>query len=557
MEDIHKISLFNQDIVLKKPFLFIESNHEDIDNNIEEFLPLLPYSQLYELMERENVSLVNYFLNIYLINQNPQQNQFYDWGSYWKEILNSYDIIQKSMRVYVNLLKVQTLHKKFQKSRKDLLNLKGIQKSFDKMQKMRNFQYSQELLEKLNKERADLTPDYELKADEYNSFQNRMTGFELLQKNHKNQIKILKDEQREHYHKTNLITEEIDQLDPLLDTYQAKLDNLDPDENPEDFSRINEKLENLKGQSQKLRNKRNQRMKQSKTIKKQILTLQHEFRDSTKKYRKILPNFQEIEKQYQSIQQKHHSIEKRIQELEADLAKIIVSNHNSEEDNSFTLKSTHFTSISQINRAIDTKQTEIQTMESQLLKIFKTTESSSIDLQFEEKIKKIENNLSTTRTTLSSGFNENFGIEIAFFLQFIQDTLRILSNLLEPIKLQWLISFDEDKQTKSTHPLKMLKEEIFLKNKPISNLQGLNRWEKAYFFFALNCASLSVLKRKIVSFNLSSLPRSLTTEKTFVKAIEMLQNQINNLDLIDMPFFVFFIPLNIYPLTPRVVISDE
>ncbi|WP_371806572.1 hypothetical protein [Candidatus Lokiarchaeum ossiferum] len=553
----NKIIINDQAILLESPLLFLKGDC-DVSSISGENLKIVEWNEYFPDIF-ENPLKLNKFIHLFpsilsssnLINKEISSST----AQTWTGVVHAFNQLNNVSKVFPNILRINTILAEQNTIKEEITTLIAYQLKLKEITENSLYITKKDLLAKLQKELANLQPKFEIQKDEYSVYADRMQNY-LKKKNDYNSIqKSLKEEQRVLFRQTNEITKMMDERDPSMQTYLDKLADLDPELQAEDYQRIQKKYNTLKVEYDKLKSHRNSIMNESKGIKQRLLKSRNEFKQSNKELRSFQPQFQEIEAKFLSLRSQIESLQKQIQEIESELNLMVDSGKSSSSNIDLSLDHIPYTSLAQVEELLMQKKERQNLILSKLDEIFHSTESSTISKDIENRISKMEDILKNVSSSVRE-FEKNDKIDSLFrsYIRTLKSLQNFMNLLLEPMDFQ--INFSNSIEGESNEVLKV---NLILKNKKgvETNLEELKRVEKAYLILTLIVSCYLTLGIKLIPLEFKSLPPSIVTKQTFIKATQLLSEQILLLPLEEAIHVVFFMEQTNFDVSPTIDLSNK
>ncbi|UYP45898.1 hypothetical protein NEF87_002183 [Candidatus Lokiarchaeum ossiferum] len=553
----NKIIINDQAILIESPLLFLKGDC-DVSSISGENLKIVEWNEYFPDIF-ENPLKLNTFIHLFpsilsssnLINKEISSST----AQTWTGVVHAFNQLNNVSKVFPNILRINTILAEQNTIKEEITTLIAYQLKLKEITENSLYITKKDLLAKLQKELANLQPKFEIEKDEYSVYADRMQNY-LKKKNDYNSIqKSLKEEQRVLFRQTNEITKMMDERDPSMQTYLDKLADLDPELQAEDYKRIQKKYNTLKVEYDKLKSHRNSIMNESKGIKQRLLKSRNEFKQSNKELRSFQPQFQEIEAKFLSLRSQIESLQKQIQEIETELNLMVDSGKSSSSNIDLSLDHIPYTSLAQVEELLMQKKQRQNLILSKLDEIFHSTESSTISKDIENRISKMEDILKNISSSVSE-FEKNDKIDTLFrsYIHTLKSLQNFMNLLLEPMDFQ--INFSNSIEGESNEDLKV---NLILKNKKgvETNLEELKRVEKAYLILTLIVSCYLTLGISLIPIEFKSLPPSIVTKQTFIKATQLLSEQILLLPLEEAIHVVFFMEQTNFDVSPTIDLSNK
>lgn len=550
------IIINEQSILLESPLIFLKgecdiSSISECDLKTVEWEMFLP--DILEVPSKMNAFIHSY--PSFLSHSFSASNSFSSTAQTWTAIVQTKEQLNKISKVFPNILRINAILAERNTIADEISNLYKYQINLKEITKNSLYATKKDLLAKLQKELAKLQPKFEIEKDEYSVYADRMQIFQKKKRDYNSIQKALKEEQRVLFRQTNEVTKIMDERDPNMQTYLEKLADLDPELQAEDHQRIQKKYDVIKSEYDKLKSHRNEIMKDSKGIKQKLLKSRNEFKQSNKDLRSFQPQFQEIESKFLSLQSQVESLQKQIQEIENELNTMVDSENASSSEINLTLDHIPYTSLEQVDELLMQKKQRQNLILSKLDEIFHSTESSTISKDIEKRIAKMEEILKEVNAAVSK-FEKINSIESNFrsYIKTVKTFQKYMTVFLEPIGIN--IHFSHSIEGESNENFQV---NIISKNSKGSeiNLKELKRVEKAYVILSFIISCYLSLGINIIPIEFKSLPPSVVTKQTFIKATQLLSEQFVLMPVEEAIHVVFFMEHASFDVSPTIDLSNK
>lgn len=533
---VKSIEIFETKIPLDKSIMFLQPPLEELDT-LPSHLQSLAWEESFPAIFRENAQFSQTISEL-LSPNHPFHNSFQEpLSSHWDYV------IQVSSEIELTLKKLETLDKladiiaQKRKISNEIRDLENAHLFLQKKQVDTIFQTKKALLQKKIEEREQLEPKFEIEQDEYNSLKNQLDLYIAQENQFKSQQKHLKDRQRDLYQATNEITKLMDELDPKIQLYKEKIRDLDPDDDKNDFERLQQKLESVQEKYNQYNQERKSLMHQSQTLKKNLLKERQNFKDIKKHLNRLRPSFDSKKEIFEKSFQRLGSLKQDIENLKIELDSRIFEETTKNTSNNGPTE-INFSSIPEVEETLERKKGQLIQIDTLLNRKFQSTDIDQIQAIWDEKY-----SLLLKKSTLLTGkldpsekiANVTYAsqIEMLKIIRF-KDWMTYFLSSFE-------IEFVFDLQV---HPEdSSLKTVFLLQSNKGDNLdfeENLTRIQKAYVAFSTIISLYLAFDIHLIPLQMTKLPSLIVTKQTFQKSIEMLADQIANHPDLNDTRLIFF-----------------
>ncbi|RLI63615.1 MAG: hypothetical protein DRO88_09460 [Promethearchaeia archaeon] len=539
------LKIGKHNIPIKKKLIFLQGNYKI--NQIEN-LPYLnqEWNNILEDIFINSDLLIKFISNLDNIIMHQNLEEKGTILEYWGKIYGSFEGIKEIILYYKKINNLNTLILNKTNLVKEIEYLELVKRKIQVSNKKSIFQTKKDLLSKLINTEQTLSSEFKFQSEEFYSFNQRITNFlDKKAKLDKNLYK-LKQEQRNLFSETNQITKQMDEKDPLLETYKNKIKTLDPIKNQEDYNRIKKKLDNIRDLYDDLKKKRSIKIKESKEVKQKIRNLRLELKRNSGELNKLMPKFQEIKKKFEELNVELENIKQQRKTIQTELKSFLElddkENLNLDSDNEAII----YNNPHQIEEKLKKYRNQMDYIERNIEENFKTQNIDFIRKEIEKDKKKLLENIK-----LNSEKLDIIAKEINNFKKFFDRIKKIqfwMNKLLSQIGLifSFSISFEEEKM--------LLTYNIMRNNQSININSDLKRIEKTYFYLSFIISSYLGGNYNFIPISINNLPKFMITRQNFIKNVKMLDNISDEFP--DDITIIFFLEQNTYELPLKVLKID-
>jgi len=508
------IKINSLEIPINEKLTFLQGNY-DI-NSIED----LPYSWIEWEKFLENIfsdsNLIIEFLsnlNFKITQQNSKKTSLLsdNWNDLYLIFKENKDNISEYEKI--NHLKINLGSKSNLLQEIERLELK--EKKINLMANESMFQGKKDLLRKLEKLLETHTTEFNIQSDEYHANKQRVDEYLEIKAKFDEYLSQLKHEQRILFKETNDLTKQMDDLEPLLETYKDKLEVMDPEKDNKDFNRIQKKRDDINSSYKDLKNDRITKIKNSKDIKQKMRNLRVQVKKNNNNLNKLnLSKFQDIEKKYNDLKSELENIKAQIKSVQLEIDSMLIKNENSIPHSDPNQDTKFYSNPNEIKEILKKKRNEINQIDHIFEKSYETTDFEIINKKFDKNRKNLLEKLSLNlgKLKLLSEKTQNFE-EFIERTKNIQSWMnKILGNI--DMKVSFSLAFDKEN-------LK-LTNKVIKKNQQINIDSDLKRVEKAFFYFSFIISCYLGGNYKFIPIRINELPKFMITKQNFIKNTKML-----------------------------------
>jgi len=510
------LNINSHEIPIIEKLTFLQGNYDinDIEN--------LPYSwiewdKLLDNIFSDSNLMIDFHSNLHFMitQQNSKKNSLLsdNWNELYGIFKENKDIISEYKKF--NHLKLNLENKSNLLQEIESLELK--EKKIDQLANESIFQSKKNLLRKLEKLLETHTSEFSIQSDEYFANKQRFDEYLEIKTKFDERLSQIKHEQRVLFKETNGLTKQMDDLEPLLETYQDKLEVLDPEKNKEDFKRIQKKCNDIKSVYKDLKNDRILKIKKSKDINQKMRNLRSQIKKNNKNLKKLnISKFQEIKKKYDDLKKELEKTKAQIKSVRLEIDTMLSKNEILNPQSDLNQEEKFYSSPNEIKEVLKKKRNNINQIDYIFENSYETTDVDIINKKLEKSRKKLSEKLS-----LNSKMLKILSEKTHNFVEFIERTKNIqswMNKILSKIDMKISFSLAFDKEN-----LK-LTNKVMKKSQYINIDSDLKRVEKAYFYFSFIISSYLVGNYKFIPIRIKDLPKFMITKQNFIKNIKMLDD---------------------------------
>ncbi len=508
------LNINSHEIPLNEKLIFLHGNY-DI-NAIEN----LPYSwvkwgnYLEDIFSNSNL-MIEFLsnLNFLITQQNSKKNSLIsdNWNElYAKFKENDENIVEykKFNNIKLNMVSKTNLLKEIE-------HLELMEKNISQMANESIFLGKKDLLRKLEKLLKTLTTEFDIQSDEYFANRQRIDEYLEIKVKYDTNISLLKNDQRHLFKETNELTKQMDNLEPLLETYYDKLELIDSENNDKDYNRIKKKYNDVKSSHKDLKNERILKMKISKGVKQKIRNLRSQTKKNNDNLKKLnTSKFQEIKKIFNELKTEIENTKAQIESVRIDIDSFLNINRNINPQINQNQEVKYYSNPNEIIEVLKKKRNKIDQIDSKFENSYETTDLEIIKKKFNNDRQKLLEKLRLN--------SENLGLlskKTHYFEEFIERIKNIqswMNKFLSKIDMKISFSLTFDKEN-----LK-LTNKIMKQNQYINIDKDLKRVEKAFIYFSFIFSCYLGGDHKFIPLRIIDLPKFMITQQNFIKNIKML-----------------------------------
>jgi len=430
---------------------------------------------------------------------------------------------------------------------KEIERLELKEKKIDQMADESIFQGKKDLLRKLEKLLETLTTEFTIQSDEYFANKQRVDEYLEIKAKYDENLSQIKYEQRILFKETNELTKQMDDLEPLLETYQDKLEVLDPEKNKEDFKRIQKKCDDIKNVHKDLKSDRILKIKYSKDINQKMRNLRNQIKKNNNNLKKQnISKFQEIKKKYDYLNTELENTKAQIKSVRLEINSMLSKNEKINPQSDINQEEQFYSSPNEIKEVLKKKRNIINQIDNIFENSYETTDLDIINKKFEKNRMKLSEKISQNSEKLKHISEETHNFE-----EFIERTKNIqsgMNKILSKINMKVSFSLAFDKEN-----LK-LTNRVMRKSQYINIDTDLKRVEKAFFYFCFIISSYLGGNYKFIPIRIENLPKFMITKGNFIKNIKMLEDICDELP--EDISIIFLIEENNYEIPLKIIRVD-
>ncbi|MHA1511185.1 MAG: hypothetical protein ACTSRX_05630 [Promethearchaeota archaeon] len=541
-----KLIINSHKIPINEKLTFLQGNY-----NINE-IENLPYSwvewdkYLDNIFSDSNL-MIDFLsnLNFMITQQNSKKSSLLSEN--WNELYGIFKDNKDNISEYkkFNHFKLNLENKSNLLQEIERLELK--EKKIDQLADESIFQGKKDLLRKLEKLLETHTTEFTIQSDEYFANKQRVDEYLEIKAKYDENLSQIKYEQRILFKETNELTKQMDDLEPLLETYQDKLEVLDPKKNKEDFKRIQKKCDDIKSVHKDLKSDRILKIKNSKDINQKMRNLRNQIKKNNNNLKKQnISKFQEIKKKYDYLNTELENTKAQIKSVRLEINSMLSKNEKINPQSDINQEEQFYSSPNEIKEVLKKKRNNINQIDNIFENSYETTDLDIINKKFKKNRMKISEKLSQNSEKLKHISEETHNFE-----EFIERTKNIqswMNKILSKIdmKLSFSLAFDKEN-------LK-LTNKVMRKNQIINIDTDLKRVEKAFFYFSYIISSYLGGNYKFIPIRIENLPKFMITKGNFIKNIKMLEDICDELP--EDISIIFLIEENNYEIPLKIIRVD-
>ncbi len=541
-----KLIINSHKIPINEKLTFLQGNY-----NISE-IENLPYSWVEWDKYLDNIFSDSNLMIDFLSNLNfmiTQQNskKLSLLSENWNELYGIFKDNKDNISEYkkFNHFKINLENKSNLLQEIERLELK--EKKIDQLADGSIFQGKKDLLRKLEKLLETHTTEFTIQSDEYFANKQRVDEYLEIKAKYDENLSQIKYEQRILFKETNELTKQMDDLEPLLETYQDKLEVLDPEKNKEDFKRIKKKCDDIKNVHKDLKNDRILKMKNSKDINQKMRNLRNQIKKNNNNLKKLnISKFQEIKKKYDYLNTELENTKAQIKSVRLEINSMLSKNEKINPQSDRNQEEKFYSSPHEIKEVLKKKRNNIIQIDNIFENSYETTDLDIINKKFEKNRMKLSEKLSQNSEKL-----KHISKETHNFKEFIERTKNIqswMNKILSKIDMKVSFSLAFDKEN-----LK-LTNKVMRKNQIINIDTDLKRVEKAFFYFSFIISSYLGGNYKFIPIRIENLPKFMITKGNFIKNIKMLEEICDELP--EDISIIFLLEENNYEIPLKIIRVD-
>ncbi len=541
-----KLIINSHKIPINEKLTFLQGNY-----NISE-IENLPYSWVEWDKYLDNIFSDSNLMIDFLSNLNfmiTQQNskKLSLLSENWNELYGIFKDNKDNISEYkkFNHFKINLENKSNLLQEIERLELK--EKKIDQLADESIFQGKKDLLRKLEKLLETHTTEFTIQSDEYFANKQRVDEYLEIKAKYDENLSQIKYEQRILFKETNELTKQMDDLEPLLETYQDKLEVLDPEKNKEDFKRIQKKCDDIKSVHKDLKSDRILKIKNSKDINQKMRNLRNQIKKNNNNLKKLnISKFQEIKKKYDYLNTELENTKAQIKSVRLEINSMLSKNEKINPQSDRNQEEKFYSSPHEIKEVLKKKRNNINQIDNIFEISYETTDFDIINKKFEKNRMKLSEKLSQNSEKL-----KHISKETHNFKEFIERTKNIqswMNKILSKIdmKVSFSLAFDKEK-------LK-LTNKVMRKNQFITIDSDLKRVDKAYFYFSFIISSYLGGNYKFIPIRIENLPKFMITKGNFIKNIKMLEEICDELP--EDISIIFLLEENNYEIPLKIIRVD-
>ncbi len=467
----------------------------------------------------------------------------------WQNIYTYYEEINKYSSVYDSLQRIYEIYNERIHLAEQIPDLNEELEQIKQISNNSIYQGKIELLTKLNSELSYLIPLFEVHSEEYNIYNNKMVKFRELKEHNLKIQKKYKLIQGELFRKTNEITKNIDDLDPKIQNYFEKLENLKSNEISEDYKRINAKYQILNKETNKLKTERSSFIKESKSIKQKLTNIKNNFRKERKNFDSIQIKFTEIENTYLNLSKQIESIKIQIKSTKIDIDNLKINKNSNIKPKKKELK---YSTINQYLEEIKEINIRIEQIDSKFQDLFGTSVIEEISILLNKKELQLQKKLKKTTSLLNDMIKKRTNTNYIQIFHNVCDKInQTMNHLLNSLDINLNIS----SALSTENPGKFIISSITKKKDVnLSYEEDLKRIEKSVMIFAFIISCYVATNNYIIPLHINKLPNSVITKQTFQKSIKIIENSIKTLPEYKKIHIILFLHDNPNKISPIIEI---
>ena len=510
------LNINSNEIPINKKLTFLQGNY-DIDA-IENF----PYSWIkwdkyIDIIFSDSNLMIEFIsnLNFMITQQNSKKNPLL--SDKWNEL---YGIFKENKDIISDYKKFNHLKRNLENKSNLLQEIERLEikeKKIDQMADESIFLGKKDLLRKLEKLLETQTTEFNIQSDEYFANKQRVDEYLEIKAKFDENLSQIKHEQRVLFKETNELTKQMDDLEPLFETYKDKLEVLDSEKNKEDFERIKKKCDKIKKVHQDLKNDRILKIKISKDTNQKMRNLRSQIKKNNNNLKKLnISKFQEIKNKYDNLKTDLENNKAQIKSVRLEIDSMLNKSEKINLEDDHNQEKKFYSNPSEIKEVLKNKRKNINQIDDLFKNSYDTKDLGIINKKFEKNRRKLLEKLSLNSENL-----KHLSEETHNFVEFIEKTKSIqswMNKILSKIdmKISFSLAFDKE-NLKFTN-------KVMKKGQYINIDTDLKRVEKAYFYFSFIISSYLVGNYKVIPIRIMNLPKFMITKQNFIKNIKMLED---------------------------------
>jgi hypothetical protein len=514
-----KINSF--EILINEKLIFLQGNY---DINAIENLPYswIEWDKYLEIIFSDSNLMIEFLsnLNFIITQQNSKKNSLL--SDNWNDLYIIFNENKDNISEYEKFNNLKSNIESKSNLLKEIERLEVKEKKIDQMANESIFQGKKDFLRKLEKLLETHTTEFNIQSDEYIANKQRFDEYLEIKAKYDENLSHIKHEQRVLFRETNELTKQMDDLEPLLETYQDKLEVLDPEKNKEDFKRIQKKCDYIKSVHKDLKSDRILKIKNSKDINQKMRNLRSQIKKNNNNLKKLnLSKFQEIKKKYDELNTELENTKAQIKSVRLEIDSLLSKNEIINPESNQIQEEKFYSNPYEIKEVLKKKRNEITQIDYNFENFYDTIDLDIIEKKFENNRRKFlkKLNLNSEKLKLLSEKTHNF-------VEFIERTKKIqswMNKLLSKIDMKVSFSLGFDKENLN------LTNSVMKKGQYINIDTDLKRVEKAYFYFSFLISSYLAGNYKFIPIRIKNLPNFMITKQNFIKNIKMLDDVCDEL----------------------------
>ena len=515
-ENMIKLNIDSNEIPINQKLIFLQGSY---DINAIENLPYswIDWDENIEILFSDSNLMIEFFshLNSIITQQSSKKTGLIsdNWNnlySTFKENKNNITEYEKFNDLNKNMVRKLNLLQEIER-------LEIMEKKLDQIANQSIFQGRKDLLLKLEKLLETQTTEFYIQSDEFFVNKQRVDENLAIKTKFDGNLSQLKHEQRILFKETNDLTKQMDNLEPLMDVYQEKLEVIDNDKKSEDYKRIKKKFDVIKKEHEDYKNDRVLKIKKSKEITQKMRNLRAQIKKNNKDLKKLdMSKFHEIKKKYENLKTDLENTKAQIKSVGLDIESMLNNNEKISPQNDLNQENTFYSNPTEIKELLKKKRNQINQIDDFFENTYDTTDLEIIKKKINSDRRNLLNKLSSnSEKLLISSEKTPYYEEFFERIKKIQSWMnKILSKI--DLKISFSLAFDEEK-------LK-LTNKIIKKTQYINFNTDLKRVEKAFFYFSAIISSYLAENYKFSPIRIKNLPQFMITKQNFIKNIKMLED---------------------------------
>ena len=540
------LNINSHEIPINEKLIFLQGNYNcnDIEN--------LPYSwvewerYLDNIFNNSNL-MIDFLsnLNFMITQQNSIKNPLL--SDNWNELYGIFKENEDDISEYkkFNNLKINLESKANLLQEIEHLELK--EKKIEQIANESIFLGKKDLLRKLEKLLETHTTEFNIQSDEYFANKQRVDEYLKIKAKFDGNLSQIKHEQRVLFKETNELTKQMDDLEPLLETYRDKLEVIDSERNNEDFKRIQKKCDDIKSVHEDLKNERIVKIKRSKEINQKMRNLRIQIKKNNNNLKKQnISKFQEIKKKYDDLKSDLENTKAQIKSVRLEIDSMLSKSENLNSESDQNQEEKFYSSPNEIKEVLKNKRKNINQIDDIFENSYETTDLNIINKKFEKNRKKLSEKLSLNSEKLKilSEKTHNF-VEFIERTKNIQSWMNIILDKIN-MKISFSLAFDKENMK--------LTNKVMKKGQYINIDTDLKRVEKSFYYFSFIISSYLGGNYKFIPIRIENLPKFMITKVNFIKNIKMLEDICDELPE-DINIF-FLLEENNYEIPLKIIKID-